>query len=59
MVRIVLSLKASVFDSVDRHEIGAAMVEYALLLVGIALFVGIAVAALGVRLGAFFDLVVF
>jgi Flp pilus assembly pilin Flp len=41
------------------HDRGAIMAEYAYLIVGIALVVGIAAAALGVRLAPLYESVVF
>jgi pilus assembly protein Flp/PilA len=51
----LMALKGDLMLRLDRDEEGATMVEYGLMVVGIAVIVGVAAAALGDRLVLLFD----
>jgi pilus assembly protein Flp/PilA len=55
----LMALKGDLMLRLDRDEEGATMVEYGLLVVGIAVVVGAAVALLGERIEVMFDGITF
>ena len=55
MLQLLVTLQALLTSRLERDDKGAAMVEYGLLVVGIAVVVGVAALALGGRVAALFN----
>ena len=59
MLQLLVTLQALVSDRFDRKDDeGATMIEYGLMVVGIAVIVGVAAALLGGRIAALFGTII-
>lgn len=58
MIAFYLTLQALLADRIERNDKGATMIEYGLMVVGVAVVVGASAAALGTRIDGMFDLII-
>lgn len=58
MLALYVTLQAFFADRIERDDKGATMIEYGLMVVGVAVVVGASAAALGTRIDGMFDLVI-